>query len=353
MGLTVSRTRIRAGIVFGLLALCLVVRTSTNERAWITVLSTTDLHGNILPVDYYTGRPDARGLAKVASIVRQARIENPSGTLLLDSGDAIQGCSLEYVHNRNHNAPSDPMMLSMNALGFDAMAVGNHEYNFGLTVLEKARSESRFPWLSANTYKSSGTNQTYHVPYIVKELNGVRVGVLGLTTPGIPFWENTENYAGLEFREPVAEAKRWVEILRGRERADLVIVAMHMGLEEDLATGETTPGQVLNENRALAIARQVDGVDVIVAGHTHREIPGVYVNNVLIAQANFWGRHVARADVFLEKTGQGRWRVAAKQASDDSGHRQHSRRRRDCEAGRALRRGDTRLAGTPHRRVGC
>ncbi|MEP7310478.1 MAG: bifunctional UDP-sugar hydrolase/5'-nucleotidase [Acidobacteriota bacterium] len=313
MAPTVSQLRIRGGVVFALLALCMVARTSTNERAWITVLSTTDLHGNILPVDYYTGRPDARGLAKVASIVRQARTENPSGTLLLDSGDAIQGTPLEYVHNRIHNAPPDPMMSSMNALAFDAMTVGNHEYNFGLAVLEKAKSEARFPWLSANTYRR-GTNETYHRPYIVKELNGVRVGVLGLTTPGIPFWENTQNYAGLDFREPVAEAKRWVEILKGRERVDLVIVAMHMGLEEDLATGEPAPGQVLNENRALAIARLVGGVDIVLTGHTHREIPGVYVNGVLIMQANLWGRHVARADVFLEKTGQGAWSVAAKQA---------------------------------------
>src|SRR5580765_4156573 len=136
------------------------------SRSVITILSTTDLHGNILPIDYYTGKPDARGLAKVASIVRVARKENPSGTLLLDSGDAIQGTPLEYVHNRTHNAPPDPMMLSMNALAYDAMAVGNHEYNFGLAVLEKARGEARFPWLSANTYKR-GTTETYHRPYIV------------------------------------------------------------------------------------------------------------------------------------------------------------------------------------------
>ncbi|MFN2599158.1 MAG: hypothetical protein ABR563_18460, partial [Pyrinomonadaceae bacterium] len=86
------------------------------RRAWITIIATTDLHGNLLPVDYYTNKPDARGLAKAATIIRAARKENPSGTLLLDSGDTIQGTPLEYFHNRMNDAPPDPMMLSMNAL---------------------------------------------------------------------------------------------------------------------------------------------------------------------------------------------------------------------------------------------
>src|SRR5215212_8123952 len=167
-------------------------------RVQVVILSTTDLHGNIYPIDYYTNKPDGRGLAKLATAIKQARTDNPN-LLLLDSGDTIQGTPLEYIHNKQNNTPPDPMMLSMNALKYDAMAVGNHEYNFGLKVLEKARREASFPWLSANTYKK-GTDETHYQPYLVKELNGVRVGVLGLTTPGIPSWENKENYAGLEFR---------------------------------------------------------------------------------------------------------------------------------------------------------
>jgi 2',3'-cyclic-nucleotide 2'-phosphodiesterase (5'-nucleotidase family) len=317
-----KRKRFIAWVLSGALLLTLFslfttaqTQTSATRRAWVTILATTDLHGNVLPVDYYTNKPDARGLAKAATIIRAARKENPTGTLLLDSGDTIQGTPLEYVHNRMNNAPADPMMLAMNALQYDAMAVGNHEYNFGLGVLEKARHEARFPWLSANTYKR-GTNETAYQPYIVKELNGVRVGVLGLTTPGIPSWENKENYAGLEFRECVAEARKWVEILRTKERVDLVVVAMHMGLEADLRTGEVTPGQAPHENEAIAVAEQVKGIDIILLGHTHREVADLTINGVLLTQANCWGRHVARADVYLERDarGGGRWRVAAKQA---------------------------------------
>jgi 2',3'-cyclic-nucleotide 2'-phosphodiesterase/3'-nucleotidase len=230
----------------------------------------------------------------------------------VDSGDTIQGTPLAYYHNKKNNQPPNPMMLAMNALGYDAMTVGNHEYNFGLKVLEKARSEAKFPWLSANTY-NKGTTKTHYQPYIVKEIAGVRVGVLGLTTPGVPTWENAPNYAGLEFHQPLLEAKKWVPVLRGKERADVVVIAMHMGIEEDLRTGELNPGQVLNENQAVAIARQVPGVDLIFMGHTHRDTPSLSVNGVVLTQANHWGRHLARADVYLEKVGT-RWRVYARSA---------------------------------------
>lgn len=281
------------------------------RRVQIVVLGTTDLHGNLFPVDYYTNKPDNRGLAKIAAIIKRTRLENQN-LLLIDSGDTIQGTPLEYYHNKKNNQPPDPMMLAMSALHYDAMTVGNHEYNFGLKVLEKARSEASFPWLSANTY-NKGTSETHYKPYIVKEVAGVRVGVLGLTTPGIPNWENVPNYTGLEFREPLSEAKKWVPVLREKERADVVIIAMHMGVEEDLRTGELNPGQVTNENQAIVIARQVPGVDVIFMGHTHRDLPAVMVNGVLLTQANYWGRHLARADLYLENNGS-KWQIYARAA---------------------------------------
>lgn len=283
----------------------------SSKRIQIVILGTTDLHGNLYPVDYYTNKPDNRGLAKIATMIRQIRKDNEN-VMLIDSGDTIQGTPLEYYHNKKNNAPPDPMMLAMNALAYDAMTVGNHEYNFGLQVLEKARSEAKFPWLSANTY-DKGTTRTHYQPYIVKEVAGVRIAVLGLTTPGIPNWENAPNYAGLEFKDPLLEAKKWVPLLRGKERADVVVIAMHMGLEEDLRTGELNPGQVPNENEAIAIARQVPGVDLIFMGHTHRDVPSIVINGVQLLQANCWGRHLARVDLYLKNDGSG-WRVYARSA---------------------------------------
>jgi len=156
--------------------------------------------------------------------------------------------------------------------------------------------------------------------------------VLGLTTPGIPNWENVPNYAGLEFKETVSEAKKWVPILREKEKVDIVVIAMHMGIEEDLSTGTRNPAQVPNENAAVAIARQVPGVDVILMGHTHRDVPSLFITNwicadgtqrppcystgnVLLSQANRWASHVARVDVYLEKgTADNRWHVIGKAA---------------------------------------
>src|SRR5437867_2261759 len=284
---------------------------ATPARAHITILSTTDMHGRVFPIDYYTNKYDNVGITKVATLVKEARKNDPD-LLLVDSGDTIQGTPLEYFHNKRNNTPPDPMMLSMNALHYDAMAVGNHEYNFGLKVLEKARSEAQFPWLSANTYDKA-TARTHYKPYIVKEVSGVRIGVLGLTTPGIPNWENVPNYAGLEFHETVSEAGKWITVLRNTEKVDLVVIAMHMGVEEDLRTAQINPSQVPNENAAMAIARRVPGVDIILMGHTHREVSALVVNGVLLTQADRWASHVARVDVYLEQVG-GRWRVIARSA---------------------------------------
>jgi len=303
-------------LALAILALSIPVNTSAQrgagQRAHVVILGTTDMHGRVFPIDYYTNKYDNVGITKVATLIKEARKADPD-LLLVDSGDTIQGTPLEYFHNKRNNTPPDPMMLAMSALHYDSMTVGNHEYNFGLKVLEKARSEAKFPWLSANTY-DKGTSATHYQPYIVKEVEGVRIGVLGLTTPGIPNWENVPNYAGLEFKETVSEAKKWVTILHDKEKVDVVAITMHMGIEEDLRTGITNPSQVPNENAAIAIARQVPGIDVILMGHTHRDVPSLIVNGVLLTQANRWASHIARVDIYLEKGAAARWHVIARSA---------------------------------------
>jgi 2',3'-cyclic-nucleotide 2'-phosphodiesterase/3'-nucleotidase len=303
-----------AGCVIALAFAALVFRSdaAAPARVHVVILGTTDMHGRVFPIDYYTNKYDNVGISKVATLIKEARKNDPD-LLLVDSGDTIQGTPLEYFHNKKNNAPPDPMMLAMNALHYDSMTVGNHEYNFGLKVLNKARSEAKFPWLSANSY-DKGTDHPHYTPYIVKEVQGVRIGVLGLTTPGIPNWENVPNYEGLEFKETISEAKKWVKVLQEVGKVDVVVITMHMGIEEDLRTGTPNPAQVPNENAAIAIARQVPGIDVILMGHTHRDVPSLVVNGVLLTQANRWASHVARVDLYLEKDERGRWHVVAKSA---------------------------------------
>ena len=308
------RVRLSSRFLFAaLLGFVVAALPASAERAQVTVLVTTDLHGRILPHDYGADRPAELGLAKLSTLVQQVRRDAPQA-LLIDCGDTIQGTPLAYYFNRKDNAPVHPMMAAMNALGYVSMTPGNHEYNFGLDVLRKAQGEAKFPWISANTYRT-GTDEPAFPPYVIKEVSGVRVGILGLTTPSIPNWENPENYAGLEFRPLVSEAQKWVKHLREQEKVDAVIVAAHCGVEENLATGRITPGDFAGENAALALARAVPGIDVLFLGHTHRDIPALVVNGVLIAQAGRWGDRLVRTDLTFDRADAGaRWTVYAKSA---------------------------------------
>src|SRR6266542_5566073 len=139
---------ISVSIVLLACAVMIVGQQSNLKRAHVVILGTTDMHGRVFPIDYYTDKYDNVGIAKVATLVKEARKTDPN-LLLVDSGDTIQGTPLEYFHNKRNNTPPDPMMLAMNALPSDSMHVRNHDYNFGLQVLEKARSEAKFPFLSA------------------------------------------------------------------------------------------------------------------------------------------------------------------------------------------------------------
>ena len=140
-----------AGCVIALASAAIVVHSDAAPpaRAHIVILGTTDMHGRVFPIDYYTNKYDNVGISKVATLIKEARKNDPD-LLLVDSGDTIQGTPLEYFHNKKNNTPPDPMMLAMNALHYDSMAVGNHEYNFGLKVLEKARSDHP-RWISKRT----------------------------------------------------------------------------------------------------------------------------------------------------------------------------------------------------------
>jgi 2',3'-cyclic-nucleotide 2'-phosphodiesterase/3'-nucleotidase len=281
------------------------------EYGHITIASTTDLHGRILPIDYSNDFPYEGGLAKISTVIQQLRDDDPN-LLLVDSGDTIEGNPLAYYHARRNNAPTDPMMLVMNYLRYDSMTLGNHDFNYGLAVQGKARGEAHFPWISANIYDTA-THQPAYRPYLVKVVHGIRIGILGLTTPGIPYWDSAENYRGLEFHEPLPEAAKWVAVLRQQEHVDAVVVTMHMGLEQNLATGSTPVGGVPNENEGIAIARAVPGIDLILLGHTHREVPDLVINGVLLAQAGRWGDHVIKADLYFSRPGPaGPWQVTAK-----------------------------------------
>lgn len=284
--------------LFALLALSLTAAAAATTT--VQVLATTDLHANLMPWDYYSAKPANRGLARLGTIVTQERTANPN-TLLIDVGDTIQGSPLASVYQRDRKAgkaAEDPTILAMNALGYASMTVGNHEFNFGPDALEGARRLSKFPWLSANT--EGGPFE----PFMVRNIAGVRVAVLGLTTPVIPSWEKPENYKGLTWADPVATAQRLVPELRARHKADILVVAAHAGFN----------GGLEGENFVERLAREVPGIDAVVYGHSHREVEAQEVNGALLVQPKNWGASLARLRFEMTKEN-GRWKVARRDST--------------------------------------
>jgi 2',3'-cyclic-nucleotide 2'-phosphodiesterase/3'-nucleotidase len=280
---------------------------SPGDTVTVTVLATTDTHGFLYPWDYFTRQPAPRGLAAAATLVAEVRRETPDA-LLVDCGDAIQGSPLEGVHQAavrdGKDASPDPVMLAMNRMGYDAMVVGNHEFNFGLRNLSAARETARFPWLSANT-RTGGTLPPF-APYVVKTVRGVKVAVIGVTTSAIPDWEEPDHIRGLAWLPPEEGVRRALEELE-KEKPDVVIAAVHGGLDRDPATGEKRPRERPGENSAWEIAERFPRLAAVIYGHTHLREEGLRVGNVLLVQPRPWAQDVARVDITLAREGGGPW----------------------------------------------
>jgi 2',3'-cyclic-nucleotide 2'-phosphodiesterase/3'-nucleotidase len=286
------------------IALGLFLGAARASAVTLTILHTSDLHGRVHPHDPLADADLGEGLARVAAAVKAVRAQgNP--TLLLDSGDTIQGSPTQALVFAGRIADAgDPIVRAMNLVGYDAMAIGNHEFDFGLERLEVSRRQARFPWLSANTLGPDG--EPAFAPYVVREIAGVRVGILGLVTPHVANWESPSLLGQLHFGDSVAAARRYVPVLRGRERCDLVVVIAHEGFERDRATGRER--RESGENQAYAVATQVEGIDFLLSGHAHAVIAPRRLGRTWVSQPGRWGNTLTRFDVTLEREGD-RWRV--------------------------------------------
>lgn len=275
----------------------------------LIILETSDVHGNVFPINYGTNNGADLGLGKIASLVKKERLNNDH-VLLIDNGDLIQGTPLTYHYARiNHKRPN-PMILLANELQYDAAVFGNHEFNYGKEILANAVRESNFPWMSANIIDKESGEPYYGQPYVIKELDGLKVGILGLTTPYIPNWEQPENIEGIEFADAAVVAKKWVAFLRNEKNVDIVIVSYHGGFERDLETGE--PTEVLTgENQGYQICQEVEGIDVLLTGHQHRQIAGNKVNGVIVVQPGNNGIALGKVSLQLENQN-GKWKCVEK-----------------------------------------
>lgn len=278
----------------------------------LTVLGTTDVHGHVFPTSYYDDKEASLGLAKVYTLVKKFRAENPN-TLLVDSGDMFQGSPLPYWQARvQHDRGPNPMVLAMNAMHYDVFGVGNHDFNFGLEHLQQAQKESHFPFISCNIYWT-GTDRTLFKPYIIKEVAGVKVGVIGFSPPGIVIWDRANLKGRLEVRDLLKCARRWIPEMKAKG-CDVIVAVPHSGLGGKYGpaySGYSESSGLPPENVGIELAKAFPQIDVLFAGHSHQDVPHEVVNGVACTQAKLWGERMAVAQLHLEKAA-GHWKVTTK-----------------------------------------
>jgi 2',3'-cyclic-nucleotide 2'-phosphodiesterase / 3'-nucleotidase len=297
----------------------------------LTVLGTSDTHGNVYNWDYYrdTEYDDSAhndvGVAKVATLINKIRAERRGkATLVLDAGDTIQGTPLATYYAKQEpittTGETHPMARAMNVIDYDAVTLGNHEFNYGLPLLDLWIRQLGFPALAANAVDAR-TGLPAFLPFVVKKVSlgkgapMLRVGILGLTNPGVAIWDRANVEGRLRFLDMVTTARKWVPIMR-MFGADIVLVSAHGGDSGTSSYGPDLP----NENPSALIAQKVRGIDAILFGHAHAEVVERFVTNeetgerVLLSEPSKWGQRVTRMDFTLSRR-YGRWHVDSKHAT--------------------------------------
>ncbi|MEE6272483.1 5'-nucleotidase C-terminal domain-containing protein [Georgenia sp. MJ206] len=289
----------------------------------LTLLATTDVHGRVFNWDYFAEAPyespeDILGLDLVASVVDDVRAEQgEDAVVLLDNGDAIQGTPLTELYGLaepiTETGTEHPMATAFNLMGYDAQVVGNHEYDYGLDVLDAYTEDLAAPLLGANVVDVA-TGEPYHEPYTLIERTiageDVTVGVIGLLTPALRSFVVEEIEGRIEIGDAVTAAQEWVPVVR-EAGADVVVVLAHTG--EGTVPDAGYDPSALHEDVAANVARMVPGIDVVVAGHSHQDVPArVYTNaageQVLLTQPYYWARSVNEVTLELVADGDG-WAV--------------------------------------------
>ncbi|MFL5618842.1 MAG: 5'-nucleotidase C-terminal domain-containing protein [Gemmatimonadaceae bacterium] len=275
----------------------------------LVVAATTDIHGRVRGWNYDLNAPDPTiGLARAATIVDSLRSATNGRVVLIDAGDIIQGNALGFVAARVSTPDTvHPIVAAMNAMRYDAAAVGNHEFNYGVPFLERTSRQAHFPLLAANARRPDGSRAFR--AWTLVERAGVKVGIVGATTPGSMVWDR-DNLRGRIVLGDIVPAVREAVGEARAAGAQLIVVTMHSGLSEP-ATFDTVSTGLPSDNVAARVAREVSGVDLIAYGHSHKEMPDTTINGVLLMQAKNWVQSVAVANLRLARDG-GAWRVVSK-----------------------------------------
>ncbi|MFB4164944.1 bifunctional 2',3'-cyclic-nucleotide 2'-phosphodiesterase/3'-nucleotidase [Alteribacillus sp. JSM 102045] len=289
---------------------------AAEEHTELVIMGTSDVHAHILPYDYMADDEDETiGLSKVYSAVEEIRNENEN-TMLLDNGDIIQGSILgdRLASEELADDETNPVIETMNIMGYEAAAVGNHEFNFGLEFLEDSVTGADFPWLSANVLQKKNDEPLYE-PYTIieKEINGeaLNVGVIGFVPPQIMTWDQTHLEGEVYTQEITDAAERFIPEMH-EEGADIIVAMAHTGIDAS---------EEASENAGYQLS-QVEGIDAMILGHQHNVFPGSgsyediegidakqgTINDVPTAMPGSWGSHLGKISLTLTND-EGEWNI--------------------------------------------
>lgn len=318
--------------LLALLCLALLLPAAQAQTLKLRILETTDVHMNLVDHDYYQDKPTAEyGLVRTYTLVKAARAE-AKNTLLFDNGDLLQGGPMgDYVARGKPLQPGQvhPAFKVMNAMGYDAANVGNHEFNYGLPFLRQSLTGAAFPYVNSNIHLDDGSGKpgaNAFTPYVILERSfidetgakqALKIGVIGLVPPQVMRWDRLALLGRVVPRDMVESAQRFVPEMKARG-ADVVVLIAHTGFER----GET----VFFAENAVAKLAELPGVDAILFGHSHGEFPGAFfnqhpkvdlqrgtINGVPATMPGFWGSHLGVIDLVLEKSGSS-WKVSDSRA---------------------------------------
>jgi 2',3'-cyclic-nucleotide 2'-phosphodiesterase/3'-nucleotidase len=285
-----ANTVLRQAIAGAISLLALWQAVATAREVPIVILHTCDLHGNILPTESYEGQTNVGGIARCATVIRQIR-EHEKNVLLVDAGDTMQGTPVSFLTG------GQVMVACLNQLHYDSWTWGNHEFDWGLEKLAGCAERAEVPIVVANVRpaKDGGNDFSRQIvsrlkPYILKDIDGVKVGIIGLDTPGVPSWSRPSLIPGLEFVDSVETLRTVVPAVRAAGAQVLVLVC-HQGYRE---AGDD------HANQINAIARDFPELDVIIGAHTHRNFPEFKVSNILYSQADYYGIYLGRVDLVFD-----------------------------------------------------
>ncbi len=269
--------------VLGVFFSCSSFHKIKDTKLKLRILHTNDHHGH-----YLADRHDQAGMAARKTLLDQLRqeIKKENGkSLLLSGGDINTGTMESDIFD------AEPDFKGMKRLGYDAMAIGNHEFDNAYNILLKQKQWAGFPFLSANIYWKGTDKRVFNPLYIIKEIQGIKIGIFGLTTKDTPFKASHDDAkAKFDFRPIIDAAKEVVQILKEKEKVDLVIVATHVGHDGSLTS-----------NGDVELAKAVDGIDVIVGGHSQEIINAEEHNDTVIVQAEDWGKYIGVLDLYIGK----------------------------------------------------